>query len=78
MFLNGTKVYICLYLYRSVLACTGYLQLDLDVSLEEQGPFCVLLHKLTDIIALANQGDTRVSTNTYLPSTSKSEYYLIF
>lgn len=68
MFWYGIKVNIFLYLYNS---CTGYLQLDLDVSLEEQGPFCVLLHKLTDIIALANQGDTRVNTDTYLRFTSK-------
>ncbi|KAF7272178.1 inositol-tetrakisphosphate 1-kinase-like isoform X2 [Rhynchophorus ferrugineus] len=34
-------------------------KLDLNRSLEEQAPFCVLLHKLTDIIASANQGDIR-------------------
>ncbi|CAH1124298.1 unnamed protein product [Ceutorhynchus assimilis] len=34
-------------------------KLDLNKSIEEQGPFCVLLHKLTDIIASANQGDIR-------------------
>ncbi|KAH1022263.1 hypothetical protein HUJ04_011686, partial [Dendroctonus ponderosae] len=34
-------------------------KLDLNKCLKEQGPFCVLLHKLTDIIALANQGDIR-------------------
>lgn len=34
--------------------------MDLNNSLEKQGPFCVLLHKLTDIIAAANQGDIRV------------------
>ncbi|KAJ8935011.1 hypothetical protein NQ318_020657 [Aromia moschata] len=32
-------------------------RLDLNRSLESQEPFCVLLHKLTDIIASANQGD---------------------
>ncbi|KAL1506714.1 hypothetical protein ABEB36_006026 [Hypothenemus hampei] len=34
-------------------------KLDLNKNLEEQGPFCVFLHKLTDIIASANQGDIR-------------------
>ncbi|XP_050298325.1 inositol-tetrakisphosphate 1-kinase-like isoform X2 [Anthonomus grandis grandis] len=34
-------------------------KLDLNRRLEEQGPFCVLLHKLTDIIASASQGDIR-------------------
>ncbi|KAJ9589652.1 hypothetical protein L9F63_017141 [Diploptera punctata] len=32
-------------------------KLDLSRDLEEQGPFTVILHKLTDIIALAIQGD---------------------
>lgn len=34
-------------------------KLDLNKSLDDQGPFCVFLHKLTDIIASANQGDIR-------------------
>ncbi|XP_030761023.1 inositol-tetrakisphosphate 1-kinase-like isoform X2 [Sitophilus oryzae] len=34
-------------------------KLDLNKNLEGQAPFCVLLHKLTDIIASANQGDLR-------------------
>lgn len=36
-----------------------FFKLDLNKSLEEQGPFCVFLHKLTDIIASANQGDIK-------------------
>jgi len=39
--------------------CLG-LQLDLNRPLEEQGPFTVILHKLTDIIALTIQGDPKV------------------
>jgi hypothetical protein len=39
-------------------------KLDLNKSLESQGPFCVLLHKLTDIIASADQGDPKVSLRT--------------
>ncbi|KAJ0176144.1 hypothetical protein K1T71_008318 [Dendrolimus kikuchii] len=46
-------------------ACSshGYnvLKLDLEQSLEEQGQIDVFLHKLTDIIALADQGDTKAS-----------------
>ncbi|XP_049768589.1 inositol-tetrakisphosphate 1-kinase-like [Schistocerca cancellata] len=34
-------------------------KLDLTRSLEDQGPFCVILHKLTDIIVLAGQGDKK-------------------
>ncbi|KAJ8932352.1 hypothetical protein NQ314_014719 [Rhamnusium bicolor] len=34
-------------------------KLNLNKSLVSQEPFCVLLHKLTDIIASANQGDIR-------------------
>ncbi|XP_067011901.1 inositol-tetrakisphosphate 1-kinase isoform X2 [Anabrus simplex] len=39
----------------------GYdlVKLDLARPLEDQGPFCLILHKLTDIIALAGQGDAR-------------------
>ncbi|CAG9860137.1 unnamed protein product [Phyllotreta striolata] len=34
-------------------------KLNLNESLESQGPFCVLVHKMTDIIASANLGDIR-------------------
>ncbi|XP_028131570.1 inositol-tetrakisphosphate 1-kinase isoform X1 [Diabrotica virgifera virgifera] len=34
-------------------------KLSLKKSLESQGPFCVLVHKMTDIIASANMGDIR-------------------
>lgn len=34
-------------------------KLDLNQPLEGQGPFTVILHKLTDIIALTNQGDPK-------------------
>ncbi|KAG5880514.1 hypothetical protein JTB14_003973 [Gonioctena quinquepunctata] len=34
-------------------------KLNLKCSLESQGPFCVLVHKMTDIIASANLGDIR-------------------
>ncbi|RZC32576.1 inositol-tetrakisphosphate 1-kinase [Asbolus verrucosus] len=37
----------------------GLFKLDLNKSLESQGTFCVLLHKLTDIIASADQGDPK-------------------
>ena len=37
------------------------LQLDLNRELEDQGPFTVIHHKLTDIIALAIQGDPEVN-----------------
>ncbi|CAG9819883.1 unnamed protein product [Phaedon cochleariae] len=36
-------------------------KLSLKQDLDSQGPFCVLLHKLTDIIASANLGDIRCS-----------------
>ncbi|KAH1022270.1 hypothetical protein HUJ04_011693, partial [Dendroctonus ponderosae] len=48
-------------------------KLDLNKCLKEQGPFCVLLHKLTDIIALANQGDIRVSKTNQLNSRFNKE-----
>ena len=32
-------------------------QLDLDGSLEDQGPFDLILHKMTDQIGKANQGN---------------------
>lgn len=35
-------------------------KLDLTRSLEEQGPFCVIFHKCTDIILKANAGDPKV------------------
>ena len=34
-------------------------QLDLDSSLEEQGPFDLIFHKLTDQLAKAQQGNTK-------------------
>lgn len=37
-----------------------YLQLDLERPLEEQGHIDVFIHKLTDIIAAADQGDSKV------------------
>ncbi|GLV35794.1 hypothetical protein CBL_01054 [Carabus blaptoides fortunei] len=39
----------------------GYelIMLDLDKPLDEQGPFVLFLHKLTDIIALANQNHSK-------------------
>lgn len=36
-------------------------QVDFTKSLDNQGPFTVFVHKLTDIIASANQGDQNVS-----------------
>jgi hypothetical protein len=45
--------------------CFG-LQLDLNRSLEEQGPFTVILHKLTEIIVLANRGDSKVLSKLHL------------
>lgn len=40
----------------------GYdlVKLDLTRSLEEQGPFCVIFHKCTDVIIKANGGDPKV------------------
>ena len=38
-------------------------QLDLSKPIESQGTFCVFLHKLTDIIASADQGDPKVRTS---------------
>ena len=35
------------------------LQIDLDLPLEDQGPFDVILHKLTDQIAQAGLGDEK-------------------
>lgn len=39
----------------------GYelVKLDLTRPLEDQGPFCLILHKLTDIIAQADKGDVK-------------------
>ncbi|XP_077994678.1 inositol-tetrakisphosphate 1-kinase-like [Glandiceps talaboti] len=34
-------------------------QIDLSKSLEEQGPFDVIIHKLTDVIAKADEGDIK-------------------
>ena len=34
-----------------------YFQIDLDKSLEEQGPFDMILHKFTDILVKAQQGN---------------------
>lgn len=49
-------IHICL----CTCNCPFLFQLDLNKSLELQGPFNVFLHKLTDIIALENQGDAEV------------------
>ncbi|EFA02124.1 inositol-tetrakisphosphate 1-kinase [Tribolium castaneum] len=40
----------------------GLFKLDLNTSLESQGTFCVFLHKLTDIIASADQGDPKCAS----------------
>lgn len=37
------------------------LKLDLEQDLYSQGPFDVLIHKLTDVIIRANLGDKKVS-----------------
>ncbi|KAK7789705.1 hypothetical protein R5R35_012307 [Gryllus longicercus] len=39
----------------------GYelVKLDLSLPLEDQGPFCLILHKLTDIIAQGEKGDVK-------------------
>ncbi|KAJ8919569.1 hypothetical protein NQ315_002191 [Exocentrus adspersus] len=42
-------------------------KLDLDESLQAQEPFCVFLHKLTDIIASANLGDIKNSISNSYP-----------
>lgn len=39
-------------------------QLDLDKPLEEQGKLDIFLHKLTDVIAAADQGDSKVKYYT--------------
>jgi hypothetical protein len=49
-----------LHCFHDILIMWFGLQLDLNQPLEEQGPFTVILHKLTDIIALTNQGDPKV------------------
>nr|CAH7760886.1 unnamed protein product [Callosobruchus chinensis] len=47
--------------FESVCHSYGFevFKLNLNESIESQGPFCVLVHKLTDIIASANLGDIR-------------------
>ena len=37
------------------------LQIDFSRPLEEQGPFKVFIHKLTEVVALADRGDLNVS-----------------
>ncbi|KAJ8719591.1 hypothetical protein PYW08_011766 [Mythimna loreyi] len=58
-----------------IKACAshGYnlVRLDLDRSLEEQGPINVFLHKLTDVIAAADHGDPKASV-----TISRVEQYL--
>lgn len=39
---------------------SNYLQVDIEKPLEDQGRMDVFLHKLTDIIASADQGDHKV------------------
>ena len=34
-------------------------QIDIDLSLEQQGPFDLILHKINDILAKANQGNAQ-------------------
>ncbi|KAG6441007.1 hypothetical protein O3G_MSEX001546 [Manduca sexta] len=48
----------------SACASHGYnvVKLDLDRPLEDQGHIDIFLHKLTDIIAAADQGDSKAST----------------
>lgn len=38
------------------------LQIDLNRPIKEQGPFSVVLHKLTDVIAASDDGDEEVGT----------------
>lgn len=46
--------------FASVCRAHGYslIKINLDIPLEEQGPFTVILHKLTDIIAQTIQGNS--------------------
>lgn len=48
--------------FRNVCKKHGYdlIKLDLTKPLDDQGPFSIILHKLTDIIVQANRGDTKV------------------
>lgn len=47
--------------FASVCRAHGYslVKINLDIPLEQQGPFTVILHKLTDIIAQTLQGNTQ-------------------
>lgn len=42
------------------------IKLDFTKTLDDQGPFNIILHKLTDIIVQANKGDEKV--NSYFNS----------
>lgn len=59
--------------FNSVCKKHGFdlVKLDLSRPLEQQGPFTVILHKLTDIIALAVQGDPEAHT-----MISQVEHYI--
>lgn len=54
--------YCCIYIKKVWLHyyCWSFFQLDLEKPLEEQKECQVFLHKLTDIIAAADQGDPKV------------------
>lgn len=42
-----------------------FLQLDLERPFEEQGNIDIFLHKLTDVIAAADQGDVKVMNKCF-------------
>lgn len=57
--------------FRNVCKKHGYdlIKLDLTKSLDDQGPFSIILHKLTDIIVQANRGDEKVCKLMWLSFT---------
>lgn len=54
---NVIVLYYCIF---SFLYC-AFFQVNLDKPLEDQGPIHVFLHKLTDIIASAKEGNEKAS-----------------
>ena len=55
--------------------------MDLDQQLEEQGPFDLILHKLTDQIAKGNQGNLRAKQHVeqfQVPGLFSSYYFDVY
>jgi hypothetical protein len=66
----SVRSHVFLHAYFITIKC---FQLNLDKPLEAQGPFTLILHKLTEIIAQTIQGNSKVREFEYM---IQCEFYL--